>query len=305
MRRLALIALALAFAGCGFGAGDETGGKVSVTVTQDYGSEELAPKEIEDAREGDTVMRLLQRSYDVKTRFGGNFVQEIDGISGGREDGKRADWFYYVNGIESSNGAGQRKLHPGDRVWWDHHDWEGAMRVPAVVGAFPEPFKSGSGGRKLPVRLVCFTGSERSCDEVEERLDDGGAHGIARSNLESSPGEVLRVLVGPWREVRKDITARRLETGPDASGVFARPDAAGTKLALLDADGDVVRSLGAGAGLVAATSFEDENPTWIVTGTDDVGVAAAAAAVTEDRLTDHFALAIEAGQGVPLPLETP
>jgi hypothetical protein len=230
MRRLAVIALALAFtsAGCGFGAGDETG-EVSVTVSHGFGAEEIAPTETETAREGDTVMRLLQRSFQVETRFGGNFVQEIDGVAGGRQNGKRVDWFYYVNGIESPNGAGQRKLHPGDRVWWDHHDWEGAMRVPAVVGSFPEPFKSGSEGRKLPVRLVCFTGAERSCGEVEERLDDAGAHGIARSNLESSPGEVLRVLVGPWREVRKDITARRLENGPESSGVYAKPDAAGRR----------------------------------------------------------------------------
>jgi hypothetical protein len=45
--------------------------------------------------------------------------------------------------------------------------------------------------------------------------------------------------------------------------------------------------------------------TWLITGTDDVGVAAAAAALTEDQLRHHFALAIEAGRGVPLPLEEP
>jgi hypothetical protein len=305
MKRLAVIALALVLGGCGFGSGNQSGGKVSVTVSQDFGKDRLAPPETENARDGDTVMRLLQRSFDVKTRFGGNFVQEIDGVSGGREDGKRVDWFYYVNGIESPNGAGQRKLHPGDRVWWDHHDWEGAMRVPAVVGSFPEPFKSGTNGKKLPVRLVCFSGAERSCGEVETRLDDAGVRRLARSNLESSPGEVLRILVGRWRDVRKDIVARRLEEGPAASGVYAKPDAAGTKIGLVDADGDVVRSLGPGSGLVAATSIEDQHPTWLVTGTDGVGVAAAAAALTEDRLEDHFALAIEAGQGVPLPLATP
>ena len=65
------------------------------------------------------------------------------------------------------------------------------------------------------------------------------------------------------------------------------------------------RRSGPSSGLVAATSFEEERPTWLVTGTDDVGVAAAAAALTEDQLRDHFALAIEAGRGVPLPLEGP
>ncbi len=300
-----LVFAALLAAGCGFGAGDESGGSVTVTVSQDFGSRELAPLARETTRDGDTVMRLLQRSFDVKTRYGGNFVQEIDGVSGGRADGQRVDWFYYVNGIESSQGAGERKLHGGDRIWWDHHDWETAMRVPAVVGAFPEPFRSGQDGHKLPIRLVCMQQEDRSCDEVETRLSDAGVNNVARSNLESSPGEVLRILVGPWSEVRKDIAARQLEAGPEVSGVFAKPSASGSRIELLDAEGEPQRTLGPGSGLVAAISYLDAHPTWLITGTDDVGVAASAAALTEEQLRQHFALAIEAGRGVPLPLEAP
>ena len=149
--------------------------------------------------ESDTVMRLLQRDFEVETRYGGNFVQEIDGVAGGREGGRRVDWFYYVNGIESGVGAGERRVEPGDRIWWDHHDWSATMRVPAVVGSFPEPFVSGSEGRKLPVRLVCLGDADAACDEVETRLRDAGVTDTARSVLEQSAGrEVLRVLVGPW-----------------------------------------------------------------------------------------------------------
>jgi hypothetical protein len=306
MKRLAVLLLAaLILAGCGFGAGKKTGGQVTVTVSQDFGGRQLAPTRRETAREGETVMRLLQGSFDVKTRFGGNFVQEIDGVSGGRENGKRVDWFYYVNGIESSMGAGERKLHAGDRIWWDHHDWETAMRVPAVVGAFPEPFKSGQDGHKLPIRLVCMGTEGRSCDEVEARLSDAGIHNVARSNLESSPGEVLRILVGRWSDVRKDIGARQLEEGPQVSGVFAKPSKSGDQIELVDSGGKPERTLGPGSGLVAAMSYQEMHPTWLITGTDDVGVAAAAAALTEDQLRHHFALAIEAGRGVSLPLEGP
>jgi hypothetical protein len=306
MKRLAVLLLAaLVLAGCGFGAGKKSGGSVTVTVSQDFGGRQLAPTRRETAREGETVMRLLQRSFDVQTRFGGNFVQEIDGVSGGREDGQRVDWFYYVNGIESSQGAGERKLHDGDRVWWDHHDWETAMRVPAVVGAFPEPFQSGQDGHKLPIRLVCMGTENRSCDEVETRLGNAGIRNIARSNLESSPGQVLRVIVGRWSEVRKDLASRQLEAGPEVSGVFAKPSVSGKEIELMDAAGKSQRTLGPGSGLVAAMSYLDHRPTWVITGTDDVGVAAAAAALTEDQLRHHFALAIEAGRGVPLPLEAP
>jgi hypothetical protein len=83
--------------------------------------------------------------------------------------------------------------------------------------------------------------------------------------------------------------------------VFARFDSAGHQLALLDQDGKVVRTLAAGAGLVAATAQSDEQPTWVVTGTDDVGVAAAAAALQEDRLDDRFAVAVDNGNPIPLP----
>ena len=278
---------------------------MTVTVSQDFGGTRLAPPSRRQAREGETVMRLLQRSFDVKTRFGGNFVQEIDGVSGGREAGRRVDWFYYVNGIESSEGAGERKLFPGDRVWWDHHDWESAMRVPAVVGSFPEPFRSGRSGKKLPIKLVCLESEDRSCDEVETRLRDAGVRNVARSNLESSVGEVLRILVGRWSDVRQDIAARQLEEGPEVSGVFAKPNAAGSEIELMDADGKAEQTLGAGLRPGRRRGYQEYPPTWLITGTDDVGVAAAAAALTEDGLRFHFALAIEAGRGIPLPLETP
>ena len=146
MKRFAVVAVALLAAGCGFGSGSSSGGKVTIRVTQDFGHSELAPAKSETASSGDTVMRLLQRNFRVETKYGGGFVQEIDGVSGGRAKGRQVDWFYYVNGVEASNGAADHKVNSGDRVWWDHHDWGAAQRIPAVVGAFPEPFESGIGG---------------------------------------------------------------------------------------------------------------------------------------------------------------
>jgi hypothetical protein len=306
MRRVALAllcVLALApLAGCGFGEGEPTG-EVTLTVTTNFGAQELGDGVRESANEGDSVMRLLQGSYEVGTRYGGGFVQDIDGVAGGRENGREVDWFYYVNGIEAPVGSAERRVASGDRIWWDHHPWDVAQRVPAVVGSFPEPFVSGAEGKRFPVKLVCLEGSDRSCEEVETRLEDAGTKAISRSVLEQSSGEeVLRVVVGRWAEVRRDAVARRLERGPAASGVYARPSASGDRIELLDDAGRPARTLGPGAGLVAATSVEAQAPTWIVTGTDEVGVAAAAAALTEDRLSEHFAVAIDAGRDVPLPV---
>ena len=301
-----LAALAAAGSGCGLGPGEQQASEGSLTVTRDFGAEPIGRKQVPDVSESDTVMRQLQRDFEVETRYGGNFVQEIDGVAGGREGGRRVDWFFYVNGIESSVGAGERRVQPADRIWWDHHDWSATMRVPAVVGSFPEPFVSGSEGRKLPVRIVCLDGAGAACDEVETRLGDAGVTDTARSVLQQSAGrEVLRVLVGPWSQVRRDTAARKLEGGPSESGVFARPTHAGDRIDMLDVHGRIVRTLGSGGGLLAATRIEAQQPTWIVTGVDAAGVSASAAALTEQELADHFAIAVEEGRTVPLPVADP
>jgi Domain of unknown function (DUF4430) len=305
-RLLPLLLLALVLAGCGLGSGgaSSSGGGAQLTVSRNFGAQELGHSDRKTIPGGETVMRQLQRRFTVKTRYGGGFVQKIDGLAGGRRSGRPVDWFFYVNGIESESGAAARRLSPGDRVWWDHHDWGEAMRIPAVVGSFPEPFTSAARGRKIPVRIDCAEDALRDCREVRERLEAAGATvgGTGTLGTRAGPG-VLRLLVGRWAEVRVDPTARRIEQGPKVSGVFARPAADGRRLALLDPRGQAVQTLGDGSGLVAATRFLDQQPTWVVTGTDQVGVASAAAALVEGRLKDHFAVALRNGHEVPLPAE--
>jgi hypothetical protein len=302
-RKLAALAvLATAVAGCGLGAGSSSSG-VALTVSDGFGKKVLVLKDDASTKGQDTVLRFLSRNAKVTTRFGGGFVQSVDGLAG-KTGASQVDWFYFVNGAEGSKGAGSVRVHAGDSIWWDRHDWSAAMDVPAVVGSFPEPFVSGNEGRKLPVRLVCLgDGADEACDEVETRLRDAGVTDTARSVLEQSAGrEVLRVLVGPWSQLRRDTAARKLEGGPQQSGVFARPSEAGDKIDLLDDAGRVDRTLGAGGGLLAATRIEAQQPTWLVTGVDGTGVAAAAAALTEDELQDRFAIGIEQGRTVPLPV---
>jgi hypothetical protein len=304
MRRLLALALGiLVVAGCGPGGGESEPTGSELTVSRNFGAEELGRDRAKSIPGGETVMRQLQREFAVETRYGGGFVQEIDGVAGGRRSGRPVDWFYYVNGIESSEGAASRKLEPGDRVWWDHHDWGGAMRIPAVVGSYPEPFVSGPRGKKVPIRVECATDARDQCREVRERLEEAGVQvgGIGTLGSHAGP-EVLRILVGTWHEVAVDGAVKRLESGPKLSGVFARPAKSGRTIELLDPRGRPVRTLGAGAGLVAATSYADQQPTWVVTGVDRVGVAAAAAALVEERLKDHFAVALENGREIPLPL---
>jgi uncharacterized protein DUF4430 len=298
---LALLgALAALLAGCGAGAGSAPS-QTRLTVTQDFGfrrQQELAAPKVSGS---ETVMRLLQRNAKVTTRFGGRFVQSIDGVAGGRRAGRPLDWFYYVNGVEASEGAAAVRLHPGDRVWWDRHDWGGAMRVPAVVGSFPEPFRHGFAGRRLPVRIECADPTAPACDAVFKTLtalDVPAAKGGLRT---AQTEQTLRVVVGPWIAARDDLALRRMESGPARSGVYARPAANGRSIRALDARGRAVRTLGPGTGLVAAAREGDGPPVWTVTGTDDAGVTAAAKAFTERALDRRFAVAVVGGRPVALP----
>src|SRR5690606_1844867 len=103
-------------------------------------------------------------------------------------------------------------------------------------------------------------------------------------------------------EIRGDRALRQLERGPRSSGVFARVAPDGRTIEALDPEGEVARRLGPGTGLIAATRWRQDAPTWIVTGTDLAGLRAAAAGVDESVLGEKFALAINDDLPLPLPV---
>jgi hypothetical protein len=176
------------------------------------------------------------------------------------------------------------------------------MRVPAVVGSFPEPFVHGIDGKRLPVRIECATPGSDPCKQVSKRLASYNVPAATGGLLTARVEETLRVLVGPWSALRNDHGIAGLEKGPAASGVYARVAGDGHTIAALDADGHVARTLGAGTGLVAATQSEDERPIWVVTGTDEAGVAEAVRAFDEGTLDHRFAVAVSNDLPVPLPV---
>jgi hypothetical protein len=295
---VALLGALLAAAGCGLGRGQEVGG-VSLTVTRDYGARRLLGPERERVSESDTVMRLLDRSAEVSTRYGGGFVRSIDGLSESARDGRRYDWFFYVDGVESPVGAADYALHGGEAIWWDYRDWSAASRVPAVVGSWPQPLRDGYEGGRRPVALEC-DGGGAACGAVLRRLRSVGA----QPALGDPPQGAIRVLVGPWARLRNDPAAAQLEQGPQVSGVFADFVRRGGRFELrgLGEDGETARAFGPQAGLVAATRRFDAPPVWIVAGTTVRGVAAAARLLDAADLRDRYAVAVEAGRGAPLPI---
>jgi Domain of unknown function (DUF4430) len=294
------IAVAVAIAGCGPGAGKGTS-DVSVTITRGFGTAQIASVTQQRVPGSETVMRMLERSFRVGTRYGGGFVESINGLSG---SSSRLDWFYYVNGIEAPLGAAGTAVHEGDRIWWDLHDWSATDSVPAVVGSFPEPFVHGTGGKRLPTTLECASDVTASCNRVAGELSSIGVPVATQLFGTGSGTDSLGVVVGTWRDVSSALVASLIQHGPSASGVYARfAGSEGTALELLDPRGRVVRTLGSGAGLIAATAQGSAEPTWLITGTDPSGVAAAAAALTPDQLHDRFALAVHGGSDFSVPLQ--
>lgn len=291
-----------ALAGCGAGAGGQAAG-TTLTVTDGFGAKVVLQRDAPESAGGDTVMRLLQRNAEVRTRYGGGFVQAIDGVEGGKDGGRPVDWFYFVNGVEAEVGAAERRLREGDRVWWDRRDWGEGQSAPAVVGSFPAPFTTGIDDRRLPVRVECAEAAGEACDVVVQRLVDLGVPAAKGGLARNLSPRTLRVLVGPWPALRGDRVLRQLERGPKVSGVFARPAEDGSAIALLDARGKVVRRGGPGTGLVAATKIGEEQPVWAVTGTDEAGLRAAADALAVETLRHRYAVAVEGDRatGVPLP----
>ena len=299
-----LLLVACSLQACGFGPGEtQEGGGAELRVTRDFGSQLLDSASTDEVREGDTVMRFLRSNDpDVKTTYGGRFVQSLQGLEGGGSGGG-VDWFFYINGRQGGSSAADTKLHPGDVIQWDYRDWQGAMDIFAIVGAWPEPFVHGSEGKKIPTKVACVDPAGEACKTVKERLADEGVVATG-APLDAPAGDAtLRVLVGAWPGLRDLRAAAPLEDGPQASGIFARFTDDGGAMELLDQTGKTVETGESFSGLVAATAAPGEAPTWFVTGLDDMGVLAAARSLDAEDLRDRFAIAVTPGETVALPVE--
>jgi hypothetical protein len=211
LRRLTLLlAAACLLAGCGEEAAGE--GSAQLWITRERGAEVVLSTTVPA---GISALEALRRKAEVETRYGGRFVQSIDGIEG--DIAGQHDWFYFVNGYEADISAADYELHEGDVLWWDHRSWEGAMRQPVVVGAFPEPFLHGWDGKRRPTvvegpasdvrdRLVELLGAGTGGGEEANRLVIVPGSGL-RGRLDGSPGDPVEFQLG-------EELARRLVEAP-------------------------------------------------------------------------------------------
>jgi uncharacterized protein DUF4430 len=196
------------------GCGEERGGHGSAQlwVTRDRGAHVLR---VETVPAGLTAMQALDRVAEVDTRYGGRFVQSIDGLEGAAH--RQRDWFWFVNGIEGDRSAAEYRLRPGDVEWWDYRSWRGKqISHPVVVGAFPEPFLHGYDGK---VRPAVVLGTGRAARELA-RVVRGTVGGDPRG------ANVIEVATGSpvFRGMRRDDGSVRFLIGRrDALRLAADP----------------------------------------------------------------------------------
>jgi hypothetical protein len=161
-------------AGCGSSAAPPPSGPraATVTVTREFGQHVLTRAR---AAPGQSALNALRRSAQVSTAYGGRFVQAINGLAGDQSQGMA--WLYFVNGIQASTGSADYTLHPGDREWWDYRYWNDLIQVPVAIGAWPEPFVHGFGGRRPAVHV----GGLACAAQLAAALRTAGARVVGRA----------------------------------------------------------------------------------------------------------------------------
>ena len=204
-------------------------------------------------------MRLLQRKFDVETRYGGGFVQKIDGVARRAPQRPPGRLVLLRQRHRGRRGAAARAARAGrprvvgpPRLGRRDARPRGRRLLPRAVRVGVEG-QAGAGADRLRRRARGARATR--CRAARARRREGRRH--ARRSA-AGGGGVLRVLVGRWADVRRDPAARRIERGPKVSGVYARPRAGGRPAR--PARRARARWCGRsapGAGLVAATRFGD------------------------------------------------
>ena len=265
-------------------------GEARIIVTRNFGRD-LMVDELIKLGDDTSAMEALGQVAEIETSYGGGFVDAISGVSSrdGGSDSARADWFVYLNGIQSDVGALDYTLYPGDVEHWDFRDWRFHHFVPAIIGDFPEPFLHGYEGDVRPV-LVVYQ------DNLEEEAEILAGHLLQLGVVDVAITEFARLNDGD-KESANIILLGDMNYQPveELNDVWTRLGfyACFTedKLQVFDCQGELAAEFAAGSGLIQATQNPwnpdgigaCENVVWMVSGVDAQGVKSAV-----EALVNHY-----------------
>jgi len=185
---IAALALVLLLSGCGHERAGS--GSASLWITRDRGATVVLVRTVPA---GLTAMQALDKEADISKRYGGRFVQSIEGVEG--DISKRRDWFWFLNGIEADRSAADYRVGPGDVEWWDLRSWSGELREPVVVGAFPEPFLHGWDGKVRAVAVRYAPGRRAGARAIGRLLHASSVRPLATPPPDGA--NVFSVVNGP------------------------------------------------------------------------------------------------------------
>jgi len=286
--------------------------EIKLVVTRDFGSEVIIEETVAIGKDTD-AMEALMSVAEVKTAYGGGFVNAINGLESGYREGheSKEDWFIYFNGMSSNVGALDYTLAPGDVEHWDYRDWGFHQFVPAIVGDYPEPFRHGHGGEVFPTVVVYQEGWADAATEIEGALAGRGVAGVSTTGFAelgqaekescniilvgSADFPLVEELNGPWNRLGfychfEEGSLRVFDSAGDLTAEYRAGDGAG----LIQATQSIWNPDGVGAC---------ESVIWMVTGTDDAGVEAAVDTLVSppDAFEYAYAAVIVDGEMVRVP----
>ncbi|MDY6965543.1 MAG: DUF4430 domain-containing protein [Halobacteriota archaeon] len=165
-RAFILVALLILTATCGC-TDQPLETSTTIIITKDFGKDQI----FSGAADGSDAMDALNGVADVDED--GGFIDAINDHHSEYPEIKN-DWFFYVNGISADVGANDYAIHDGDLLHFDLHGWELHMRIPAIIGDFPEPFLHGYRGSVQESIIVYDEGFEDDASSLKEKMEDLG-----------------------------------------------------------------------------------------------------------------------------------
>lgn len=253
--------------------------KLNLIVTKDFGHNKMFSNNVGLVKD-EVGMEVLFRNLDIQTAYGGGFVNTINGLESkftffSGSDRRKEDWFYWVNGILAPIGVAEYKPIDGDTIWWDYHEWATTMFIPAVIGSYPQPFKSGFGG-KNPGTVVMYTENfKKDAEILKKSLLDKGVKSIDVVPYNATSIEKpdkYHILIGTWKGLVKD--SKRLKDmnwKNKQEGVYV--EFKDGKLNALDNTGKTIKSFNKGGAIYATSAGMGSTvPVWLVTGNNEQGV---------------------------------
>ena len=262
--------------------------KVNLIVTTGFGHKKVFAKNVGMVKD-EVGMEVLFRNLDIQTAYGGGFVNAINGIESKYtfftgDERKEEDWFYWVNGILAPIGVAEYRPKPGDVIWWDYHDWSITMFIPAVIGSYPQPFKSGFQG-KNPGTVILYTSPyANEAEKLKKSLQKQGVTQIDIGKYDAALIENPKkyyIVLGVWNDLvaQSNITnskGKEINLMKDINeknkfvGVNSKFE--GGKVHALNFKGETVSSYEQGGAIYAyAAGIGSTKPIWMITGTDDEG----------------------------------